>query len=92
MKYCIIIRDSNGKDISNHYRITPDYSVCGDTITIQLLDESHFRDAINVDEIYLLMSLLEKAIEYGDSVPKIRKMLEVFDKLEKLLEKNSINE
>lgn len=92
MVVCVRIRDSKGNDISNNCLITSDYSEYGDILKIQLLDETHFKDNFYDDDIYLLKDLVEEKIKYGDYVPKIRKLMEVYDKLEKLLKENSINE
>ena len=91
MVISVRIKDNKGNDISNQYVITSDSSPYGDRLVIRALDEVPFRDVINEDDIYLLKSLLEENIKYGDSIPVVRKMLEVYDKLEKLLEENSIN-
>ena len=91
MAISVKIKDNNGNDISNQYVVTSDSSPYGDRLVIRALDELPFKDFINEDDIYLLRNLLEEKIKYGDYVPVVRKMLEVHDKLEKLLEENSIN-
>ena len=92
MVISVRITDNKGNDITNQYLITSDSSPYGDSLMIQALSEVPFKEVIHEDDIYLLKGLLEEKIKYGDYVHKIRKLLEVYDKLEKLLEENSINQ
>ena len=92
MGICVRIKDNKGNDITNEYKIIQDCSPYGDRLVISALNEVPFKEVIHEDDIYLLKGLLEEKIKYGDYVPTVRKMLEVYDKLEKLLEENSINQ
>ncbi len=91
VRFNIRLIDSKGKNIADNYKITTQEWECDTQITIQLLDDLPLKEVMFRDDISLLMDLLEDKIKYGDYVPKIRKMLELYDKLEKLLKENSIN-
>jgi len=79
--------DMNGNDIPyERINIVPNYfndEKC-DVVTIQLL--SDLPDIAN-DELRLIRELIEKRLEYGENVDVSRMLLELWDKIDKLIER-----
>ena len=90
MGFIINVIDENGDEIPfNRVRaITDPRQICNngfEEITIQISDD---KKQFNDDEIFVIKELLHKAIEYGASYGKMKKYIDLMDKLN---EENSIN-
>ena len=85
-KVCISVIDSDGNFIDrDRYD-----EVYVDTHLIKLKLHDNIR--LSNEELYLLKDMLIEDIEYGMSLPKTKKCLEILEKIEKALEKNRLNE
>ena len=87
MPIVIKLIDIDGNDIPyERISVLPNYfndEKC-DVYTIQLLGElSNVSDS----ELYLIKELIEKRLEYGENIDASRMLIELWDKIDKLIER-----
>lgn len=81
----VIIKDSKGNSIPSNQITIHSCDDKGDILQVVINDGS---DLITQYEWLLIKYLLVKAIDYGGGVEKIRNYIELFDKIEKIVERN----